>query len=107
MVSLQAQTNYAGAKRVNVDVKTISAAMDDETWKKAIQDAIDQTNKNPKVCVNNAFTIQKWTILPTNFSEEGNELIPTKKLKRKNAETKYKDLIDKMYATNGKYIRSA
>jgi len=42
--------------------------------------------------VNQAFKIQKYTILPTNFSEENNELTPTKKLKRKVVEKTYADL---------------
>merc|ERR1712083_717325 len=70
----------AGAARLNPEVDTISGAMDDPTWIKAITDAISATNKNTKVCINQAFTIQKFMILPTNFSEEGNELTPTKKL---------------------------
>jgi len=95
----------AGAARLNPDVKTISAAMDDPKWIEAITQAITATNKNPKVCINNAFSIQKFTILPTNFSEEANQLTPTKKLKRAVVEKQYKDLIEKMYATNGTYIR--
>jgi long-chain-fatty-acid--CoA ligase ACSBG len=95
----------AGAKRVNEAVTTISAAMDDDVWIKTVTDAINQANKNPKVCQNNAFTIQKFMILPTNFSEEKNQLTPTKKLKRKIVETQYADAIKKMYDTSGVYIR--
>jgi len=95
----------AGAKRVNEAVTTISAAMDDEVWIKAVTDAITAANKNPKVCQNNAFTIQKFMILPTNFSEQDNHLTPTKKLKRKVVETQYAAAIKHMYDTNGVYIR--
>jgi len=95
----------AGAKNVNTSVTKISDAMDDETWIKTIQDAITQTNKNTKVVINNAFAIQKFCILPTNFSEENNELTPTKKLKRKVVEDKYAEVIEKMYKTDGVYIR--
>jgi long-chain-fatty-acid--CoA ligase ACSBG len=95
----------AGAKRVNPSVATISDAIDDPKWIEIITEAIKTTNKNAKVCINNAFTIQKFTILPTNFSEETNQLTPTKKLKRAVVEKQYKDLIDKMYATDGIYIR--
>merc|ERR1740121_2688674 len=94
----------AGAKRINPSVTTISEAMKDETFIAAIQKAIDETNKNPKVVQNNAFSIQKWTILPHNFSEENMELTPTKKLKRKAVETNYSVAIDHMYAESGKYI---
>merc|ERR1711957_894792 len=48
----------AGAKRVNPEVTTISGAMDDKTWIEAIRNAIQTTNKNEKVCINNAYTIQ-------------------------------------------------
>jgi len=97
----------AGAKRVNPEVQTISGAMDDPVWISTIREAIIATNKNPKICINNAFTIQKFTILPTNFSEEGGHLTPTKKLKRAVVEKEYKTLIDKMYAPDAKgpYVR--
>lgn len=95
----------AGAKRLNPEVRTISQAMDDKVWVDAVTKAIQAANNNGKVCPNNSFKIQKFTILPTNFSEEQNELTPTKKLKRKVVETSYKDIIEKMYATDGVYIR--
>lgn len=94
----------AGAKRVNPDVTTISGAMADEKWIETIRKAIKETNKNEKVCINNSFTIQKFTILPMNFSEEANQLTPTKKLKRAVVEKQYKDMIDKMYASKDDYV---
>merc|ERR1712054_487945 len=63
----------AGAKRVNPAVTTITQALDDKTWIDTVTKAITATNKDPKVCINNAFTIQKFCILPTNFSEENNQ----------------------------------
>lgn len=95
----------AGAARVNPDVKTISAAMDDKLWIDTITKAIKSASDNGKVCPNNAFKIQKFTILPTNFSEQENELTPTKKLKRKVVEGKYKAMIDRMYKADGAYVR--
>merc|ERR1719375_1251601 len=99
----------AGAKRVNPAVTKISQAMDDQTWIDTITKAITATNKDPKVCINNAFTIQKFCILPTNFSEENNQLTPTKKLKRAVVEKEYSALIDRMYAPDqkGPYVRFA
>merc|ERR1719498_555201 len=67
----------AGAKRLNPKCSTISGAMDDEVWIEAITAAITSVN-NSKMCTNQAFKIQKFTILPTNFFEQGNELTPTK-----------------------------
>jgi long-chain-fatty-acid--CoA ligase ACSBG len=94
----------AGAKRVNPDVKTISGAMKDPKWVTTVQAAITSANNNSKCCVNAAFKIQKFTILPTNFSEEANELTPTKKLKRKVVEKAYEAMIEKMYASDASSI---
>jgi len=92
----------AGAKRVNPEVQTISGAIVDPVWIETVTKAVESANQNGKVCPNNAFTIQKFTILPTNFSEEKSELTPTKKLKRKVVETAYNGLIEKMYSGSGK-----
>merc|ERR1712137_1251095 len=95
----------AGAARINPNVTTISSALDDKIWIEAVTAAITKANKNGKVCPNNAFKIQKFTILPTNFSEEAGELTPTKKLKRKVVEKFYPKLIDHIYEAEGTYIR--
>lgn len=95
----------AGAKRLNPEVKTISAAMDDKAWIDAITKAITDTNNDGKVCPNQTFKIQKFTILPTNFSEEAGLLTPTKKLKRKEVEKVYAALIESMYASKETYVR--
>ena len=68
----------AGALRVNPAVKTITEALDDSVWIDQVKLAIEKANDNPKVCHNNAFKIQKFMILPTNFSEEQGFLTPTK-----------------------------
>jgi len=91
----------AGAARVNPAVQTITAAMDDATWIAAVTAAVTSANANDKVCHNNSFKIQKFCILPTNFSEETNDLTPTKKLKRKNVETRFAPIVEKMYKTQG------
>jgi len=94
----------AAAKLVNPAVKKISEAMKDSKWIETITAAITETNSNGKLVPNNAFKIQKFTILPHNFSEENGELTPTKKLKRKTVEDRYAKIIDKMYANQGVYI---
>jgi long-chain-fatty-acid--CoA ligase ACSBG len=95
----------AGASRVNPAVKTISAAMNDKVWIDEITAAITSANNNGKVCPNNAFKIQKFTILPSNFSEEGGELTPTKKLKRAVVSSKYAQTIDTIYESKETYVR--
>ena len=72
----------AGARRVNPSVTKISEAIKDATWIEAVSAALKSANGNGKVCPNNAFKIQKFMILPRNFSEEQGFLTPTKKLKR-------------------------
>merc|ERR1712051_1102326 len=93
-----------GAKLVNPAVTTISGAMKDDKWIQTITAAINKTNQNGKLVPNNAFKIQKFCILPLNFSEENDQLTPTKKLKRKKVETQYAKMIDKMYAVDGMYV---
>lgn len=95
----------AGAARINPDVRTISAAMADKVWIQAVTDAITSANNNPKVCPNNTFKIQKFTMLPTNFSEENNELTPTKKLKRAIVAKRYASTIDMIYESSDTYVR--
>jgi len=94
----------APALKVSPGVATISAAVSDPVWIDAVTAAITAANGDGKVCPNNAFTIQKFTILPTNFSEAAGELTPTKKLKRKAVETKFAKLIGRMYASSGTYV---
>merc|ERR1719171_80918 len=84
----------AGARRINPAVTTISAAMDDKIWIDAVTAAIKAANSNGKLCPNNVFKIQKFTILPINFSEETGELTPTKKMKRKLVEKKFSSVIE-------------
>merc|ERR1719356_259847 len=62
-----------------------------------IIDAIKQTNKNKICCPSNPCKIQKFTIIPQDFSVEHGELTPTLKLKRSVVAKKYADLIQKVY----------
>lgn len=94
----------AGAKRVNPEVKTISAAMDDKVWIDAVTAAVTSANNNGKCCPNNAFKIQKFMILPTNFSEDAGYLTPTKKLKRPIVEKAFIKQIEQMYSSKETYV---
>lgn len=59
-----------------------------------IQVGIDAVNMKS---VSRAQKIQKWMILPEDFSVQGGELGPTLKLKRNYITKKYKHLIEKIY----------
>jgi len=90
--------NLAGvALDVNPTVKTISAAMKDPTWQKYIQSGIDRTNANPTVCQNNAWKVQRFAILPRDFSIQTGEFTATLKLKRSVADEMWKEVVDAMY----------
>ena len=95
----------AGAARVNPQVTTISQAMEDRFWIEQITLAVASANNNGKVCPNNAFKVQKFMILPTNFSEEQGFLTPTKKLKRPVVEKAFAKQIDMMYKSTSTYVR--
>jgi len=95
----------AGARRVNPSVTKISEAMKDAIWIEAVTAALKNANANGKVCPNNAFKIQKFMILPTNFSEEQGFLTPTKKLKRAIVENAFKKQIEMMYNSSEMYVQ--
>lgn len=60
----------------------------------AIQAGIDRVNA---VAPSNAQRIQKWMVLPKDFSQPGGEIGPTMKLKRKAITQKYDKSIGKIY----------
>ncbi|KAK6171646.1 hypothetical protein SNE40_018091 [Patella caerulea] len=67
----------------------------DEAVMKSIQQGIDKVNK---AAVSRASVIQKWTILPKDFSIPGGELGPTLKLRRPIVVKMYQSIIDAFYA---------
>jgi len=84
----------------NVDCTTLEDLIgkgEDHPVIKRIIDAIKQTNKNTIVCPSRPCMIQKFTIIPQDFSVEYGELTPTLKLKRSVVAKKYADLIQKVY----------
>ena len=66
-------------------------------WAKYLAEGLAAVNSN-KFAVSNAQKVQKFAVVPGDFSEKGGELTATLKLKRKPTEEKYKDVIDAMYA---------
>merc|ERR1711924_85964 len=92
------------ALQVNPNVTTISAAMQDPVWIKTITDAIMATNKDGGVCTKRAAMIQKFTILPADFSVQTGELTPTLKLKRSVVQKKHDEVIARLYASKDAYV---
>merc|ERR1712070_815015 len=86
-------------------VTTVPEAMASSEFIQAITQAINDTNNNEAVCPMNASKVQKFTILPTDFSVSTDELTPTFKLKRSVVHAKYQTAIDAMYASKSTYVK--
>jgi long-chain-fatty-acid--CoA ligase ACSBG len=81
---------------------TISGAVKNATFIKAITDAIIATNNDGSVCASNASKIQRFTILKQDFSVESEELTPTLKTKRGVVEKMNAAAIEAVYSYKGK-----
>jgi len=103
LFTLKQQANDAGsfddvlvgpALAVSPGVTTAEAAADDPTWKAACQAAIDEYNDT---AVSSAQRVQKFKILPLDFSQTTGELTPTLKLKRAVVAEKYGSVLKLIY----------
>jgi long-chain-fatty-acid--CoA ligase ACSBG len=81
-------------------VSTIAEACESEDFIQHIIDAIDATNKDQKACPSNAARIQRFTILPLDFSVATGELTATLKLKRSVVDKKHQNSIERMYSAS-------
>lgn len=82
-------------------VSTIPQACESKEFIAFLEKCIATVNKNGAVCPSNAAKIQKFTILPLDFSVETEDLTATLKLKRSVVEKKHIAAIDAMYETEG------
>eukprot|EP01063_Lacrimia_lanifica_P035206 TRINITY_DN6658_c0_g2_i1.p1 TRINITY_DN6658_c0_g2~~TRINITY_DN6658_c0_g2_i1.p1 ORF type:complete len:767 (+),score=285.42 TRINITY_DN6658_c0_g2_i1:78-2378(+) len=86
-----------GAAKVS-SAKVVRDACNDKTFTDKITAAIAKVCKDGHVCPSAASRVGKFTILPNDFSVEGEEFTPTLKLKRKVVELKHHNAIEAMYA---------
>jgi len=85
-------------KKVDPNSKTVpEASQPGSAMVNAITDAIIATNKDPECCPMPPSKIQKFTILPADFSVQTEELTPTFKLKRAVVEKQHHTFIDTFY----------
>lgn len=88
---------------------TTEQAMDDPLWIAAITQAIEQLNKDTSVVISNACLVQRFTVLPRDFSINTDELTPTLKFKRSKIMDKYAKVVDAVYAcedTKAVYVKA-
>ena len=88
-------TSGLTAAAVNPEVTTAVEAADDATWRRTLQAAIDDYNKEK--ATSSAQRVQKFAILPLDFSQATGELTPTLKLKRAAVVEKYADVLRRLY----------
>jgi long-chain acyl-CoA synthetase len=88
------------AGSVSAASATTEQAMRDPAWHAYIRRAIQATNSNEKVCLNRAFRIRRFTILPRDFSIERDENTPTLKFKRSVIEHNYAKELETLYAAH-------
>jgi len=101
---LNPETGVSTGKLIGDATRVSSAKTDAEVvaeiaaggaWKQYLQKGLDELNG--KHSVSNAQKIQKFTVVPGDFSEKGGELTATLKLKRSVTADKYAKVIDAMY----------
>eukprot|EP00397_Hematodinium_sp_SG-2012_P003901 GEMP01003911.1.p1 GENE.GEMP01003911.1~~GEMP01003911.1.p1 ORF type:complete len:771 (+),score=134.67 GEMP01003911.1:151-2463(+) len=85
------------ATTVNPEVTTTEQAAKCPIWNKYLTDIIKKTNENSSVVPSNAAKIQKFLILPRDFSIVGGEFTPTLKFRRNEVCKIWAKEIDSMY----------
>ena len=82
-------------QRIGSSATTVEQAAQDPLWKKYLDDGMRAGNSKT---VSSAQVVQKWAVLPRDFSEADGTLTATLKLKRSVAADRYARIIEKMYA---------
>jgi long-chain acyl-CoA synthetase len=97
LVVLDAETAPGWAKENGFDFESLEEFSADERVVAEIQRAVDAANDQ----VSRVEAIKRFTILPTEWTPDSEELTPTLKLKRRIIHDKYAQEIDDLYATKG------
>merc|ERR1711871_1880653 len=76
------------------DCATVSDAKTSPEYKAHLDAGLTRANKN---AISRAQNVQKWAILPRDFTQENGELTPTMKLRRKVVLEMYPDVVAQLY----------
>eukprot|EP01007_Sphenomonas_quadrangularis_P001411 NODE_2357_length_620_cov_84.429072_g2003_i0.p1 GENE.NODE_2357_length_620_cov_84.429072_g2003_i0~~NODE_2357_length_620_cov_84.429072_g2003_i0.p1 ORF type:complete len:183 (+),score=97.52 NODE_2357_length_620_cov_84.429072_g2003_i0:23-550(+) len=97
---LPTSTLASPATTVNPQVTTVEQAINDPVWRKYIEDGIKRGNARAD---SNAQKIQKFRILPEDFTHIGVDAVlgPTLKLMRRKVMLRYAAEVESMYAGGG------
>jgi long-chain acyl-CoA synthetase len=85
------------AATLGVTATSHEALVADERVKALIQAELDRFNKN----LDRQEKIRRFALLPRDFTIDDDEITPSLKVKRKNIDKKYKNVIDQMYVDEG------
>src|SRR3989442_2222342 len=96
LVVLDPQVAPAWAKARGINAGTMAELVDDPAVVARVRKALTGANTH----LARAEQFKRFTILPTEWSPESEELTPTMKLKRRVIYSKYKPQIEAMYAAN-------
>jgi long-chain acyl-CoA synthetase len=93
LVCLDPERLAAFAAEHSLPARSAAALRDDPQVRARVQQAVDAANER----LARYEQIRRFTILPAELSVDGGELTPTLKVKRKEVDRKYADLIEAMY----------
>ena len=85
------------AATLGVIATSHEALVADERVKALIQGELDRFNKN----LDRQEKIRRFALLSRDFTIDDDEITPSLKVKRKNIDKKYKNVIDQMYVDEG------
>ena len=91
---LAADAVFVG-KQIGSSALTVKEASVDPLWAEYFNEGMMKANGKT---TSNAQIVQKWRLLPQDFSEGTGDLTPTLKVKRNVVLKKYADLIDSIYS---------
>ena len=91
---LAADAVFVG-KQIGSSALTVKEASVDPLWAEYFNEGMKKANGKT---TSNAQIVQKWRLLPQDFSEGTGDLTPTLKVKRNVVLKKYADLIDSIYS---------